>query len=89
MDKKDWNLPNKICYVQTQRSHKKMVGGALSQYNQIPYPPDGQPTKWKITISQRFSHGSEREPHIRLSSLGVWHQEEEPPEHVPLKARGA
>ena len=36
-----------------------MVGRALSEHNQIPYPPDGQPTNWKIIISQRSSHKSE------------------------------
>ena len=55
----------------------------LSRYNQIPYPPGGQPTNWKIIISQRFSHRSESsEPHVRLPSLGVWHQEEEPLVHL-------
>ena len=29
------------------------------------------------------------EPHVRLPSLGVWPQEEEPPEHSALKANGA
>ena len=48
-----------------------MAGGALSRYNQIPYPPGGQLTNWKIIILQRFSHRSESsEPHVRLPSLG-------------------
>ena len=29
------------------------------------------------------------EPHVRFPHLGVWHWEEEPPEHLVLKASGA
>ena len=48
-----------------------MVGGDLSQHNQIPH--------WKIIISQSFSHRSESsEPHIRLPSLGAWRWAEDP-----------
>ena len=88
MDKKDWNLPKKIFYIQRQRrSHSETVGGAFLLCNRIPHPPGGQPTNWKIIISQRFSHRSETsEPHVRLSSLGGSHQKEEPPEHLALKA---
>ena len=44
----------------------------------------------KIPVSQRFSHRSENsETHIRLTSLGIWHQEEEPSEHLALKVSGA
>lgn len=35
-----------------------MVVRMLSQYNQIPYPPAGQPTTWRIIVSQRFSNWS-------------------------------
>ena len=39
--------------------------------------------KLKTIISQSFFHRSESsEPHIRIPSLGVWHQEEELPEHL-------
>ena len=34
-----------------------------------------------------MSEGSE--PHIRFLSLGIWHQEEEPPEHLELRATRA
>ena len=72
INKKDSDLPKKIFYTQRQRrSHNKMVGGVLSWYNEIPYPPGGWPTNWKIIISQRFSHRSESwEPYVRLPSLG-------------------
>ena len=57
IDKKDWNLPNKIVYIQRQkRSHNEMVGGALSWYNQSPCLLGGWPTNWKIIIMQSFSH---------------------------------
>ena len=60
------------------------------QYNQTLYPSGGQNTNWKIIILQRFSHRSESsEPHLRVPSLGVWKWEEEPPEHLALKASGA
>ena len=38
------------------RSHE-MVGGVLSQYNQIPYQLVGRPTDWIITVSQRSPTG--------------------------------
>ena len=58
-----------------------MVGGVLLLYNQIPYLLSGWPTNWKIILSQRLFHRSESpEPQVRFPSLGVWHQQEEPPE---------
>ena len=46
------------------------------------------PQTEKIIILQRFYHRSESsKPHIRVTSLGVWHGEE-PPEHLALKASG-
>ena len=43
----------------------------------------------KIIIPQKFTHRSEsHEPHVRLPRLGVWHWEEEPAEHMALKASG-
>ena len=66
-----------------------MVGGVHSWYNKIPHPLGGWPTNWRIIILQ-FSHMSESsEPHVRLPSLGVWHWEEENPEHLALKASGS
>ena len=40
-----------------------MVGGALSRYNQTPYPLGGWPTNLKIILSQRFPTG------VRVLSL--------------------
>ena len=66
--------------------HMSHQGGMFSWYNHIPYL---LPTNWKVIISQRFSHRSESfEPQVRLPSLGMWHWEEEPPEHLALKASG-
>ena len=60
------------------------------QDNQIPHTLGGQPTNWRIIISQEFSHRSESsEVHTRLPSLEVQHQEEKPPEYLALKACGA
>ena len=56
-----------------------MVGGPHSRYNQVPYHAGGRPINWRIIILQKFSYRSE--------SSGVW--EEEDPEHLALKARGA
>ena len=43
----------------------------------------------KIIISHKFSRrGESSEPHVRLPSLGVCHQEEESSEHSAFKARG-
>ena len=64
-----------------------MVGVAPLWYNQIPSPSGGWPTSWRIIILQKFSHRSESsEPHARLPCIGFWHQEEEPSEHLALKA---
>ena len=50
----------------------------------------GWPANWKKILLWRFSHNSESsEPHFRLSILGFWHQEEDPPEHLALKANRA
>ena len=58
------------------KSHTRQVGDSPNQ---------------KIIITtQKFSRRSESsEPHIRIPSLGVWHQEEEPLEHLALKASRA
>ena len=45
---------------------------------------------WKVTGSQRLTYRSESsELHIKLSLVGIWHWEKEPPEHLALKASGA
>ena len=50
----------------------------------------GSPTDWKLTASQRLTYRSESsEPHIKLSCVGIWHQEKETLEHLALKANGA
>ena len=70
----------KIFYTQRQRrSHNETAGGVLWGYNQILYLPGGWLTNWKIIILQKFSHRSDScEPQVSLSSLGVWHGEENP-----------
>ena len=80
LTKKHWNLPKKIPYIQRQRrNNNKTVGGAQSQQNQIPYPRGAWPTNWKTVTPQKFSYRSESpEPHVRLPSLEVQQQEEEP-----------
>ena len=55
-------------------------------------PPGGNPHPYtrKNTIAQRLFHRSKNsEPYIRFSGLGVWHQEEEPTEHLAFKVSGA
>ena len=48
------------------------VGGARLKYNPNPYPPGGQPTNWRIIMSQKFSHRRKgSEPHARFLSLRV------------------
>ena len=82
----------KIFYIQRQRrNHNQMVGGMHSCDIIKSHTPWGRwPTNWRIIILQKFSHESESsEPHVRLASLKVWHWEEEPPDHLVLKARGS
>ena len=51
-----------------------------------PIPEGGRPTDWKVTVSQRLTHRSESsEPQVRSPHLGIWHPEEEPPEHLALR----
>ena len=56
-----------------------------------PYLLGGKPTDWKVTVSQtQNSHRSESsKAHIKSPHLGIWHWENEPLEHVALKASGA
>ena len=88
--KKTGTYQEKIFYIQRQkRNHNETVGRVHLWYNQIPTPPKWGPTNCRIIIFQKFSHRNESsEPHIRLLSLGVWHQEKDPPEHLALKGRG-
>ena len=55
-----------------------------------PYLLGWRATDWKVAISKRLTYRSERsKAHNRLPGLGVWHWEEEPPEHLALRASGA
>ena len=72
-----------------RRTHQE-VGGVISRYKQPHTSGVGIPTDWKLTGSQRLTYRSESsEPHIKLSRVGIWHWEKEPPEHLALKASGA
>ena len=62
----------------------------MSRYKQPHTSWVGSSTDWKLTGSQRLTYRSESsEPHIKLSRVGIWHWEKEPPEHLALKASGA
>ena len=56
--------------------------------------PNPEPTTW-VTHKLENNYITEvlpqesSEPHVGLPSLGVWHREEELPEHLALKASGA
>ena len=80
----------KIPHVQRQwRNHSEMVGGAQSQWNQIPYPSGGWPTNWRTIIPKNFLHCFESsEPHIRLPSLVIWQRYWESPGNLALRASG-
>ena len=57
---------------------------------ETPPLPGGRPTDWKVTLSKRLIHGSKSsESHVRFPSLGTWHWEEEPLEHLVLRDSGA
>ena len=56
----------------------------------IPYPLGVKLTDWKITISQKlFLRSESSEIHIRFPKPEAWHREEEPSEHLALKASRA
>ena len=82
IDEKDYKLPEEIfCNSRHKEgTTRRWVGGTDLWYNQIPHPPGGHPTNWRVIILQRFSHRSESsEPHIRIPSPGVQHREDKPP----------
>ena len=67
----------------------KKQGGFEHVKNQIPYPPGGRPTDWRVMIPRNSSHccrGSE--PHVRLPSLGLQKRDWESPGNLTLKATG-
>ena len=69
------------------RSHKEMVGGAQSWWNQIWYPLGGWLTKWRTITPKKFSHCCE--PHVRLPSLGIQQRDcrfPDSPGNLTLKA---
>ena len=90
IDKLDLNLPAKTFY--THRRKKKSQWDEEGHFhNIIKSQTCWWATRvWKTITSQMFSHRSEgSEHHIRFPSLGVLCLEDEPPEHLDLKARGA
>ena len=69
------------------RSHKEMVGGAQSWWNQIRYPLGGWLTKWRTITPKKFSHCCE--PRVRLPSLGIQQRDcrfPDSPGNLTLKA---
>ena len=64
------------------------TGGLMIQSS--PILQDGQVTNCRNIILQRFSYRNESsEPHIRLVSPEVQHQEDESRKHLTLKDSGA
>ena len=50
----------------------------------------GSSTDWKLVHRGSLTYRSESsEPHNKPSSVGIWHWEKEPLEHLALKASGA
>ena len=55
-----------------------------------PQTPQGGAHRLENNTLQKPPYRSQNsEPHVGLHSLGVWHQGEEPPENLPLKASRA
>ena len=72
LTKKTRTYQKKDILRSSQRSGNKMTGWTFLSHHQLAYPPSGQPTNWKIIISQRFSNKSESfEPQFRLPSLRI------------------
>ena len=75
-----------LLQLKTQRrnhSERGRRGGFTIYWNHM-WRLGGWPTSWRI-ILQRFSHRSKSsETHVRLSSPGFWHWEDELPEHLAL-----
>ena len=72
-----------------RRPHQAL-GGAIMLYKQPQSSWVGSPTDWNITGSQRLTYRSESsETHIKRPRVGMWHWEQEPVDHLALKASGA
>ena len=81
--------PIKKYILHPKTKKKPQDSGALSRFNQIPYPLGRQLTNWKIIILQGFSHRSKSsEPQVRLLNLGIWHQKQKFPKHLALRPVG-
>ena len=86
IDKKDQNLPTKIFYRKVTVRWKE---GHIRDSIKSSTHQEDDSQRGKIIISHKFSRrGESSEPHVRLPSLGVCHQEEESSEHSACKARG-
>ena len=85
----DWKLPKKVSYTQRERrSYIKVVGGCFCDISHsIPtgwathrlknnYITEALPQKWDFWTSPQ------------VPSLGVWHWEKEPLEHLALRPTG-
>ena len=73
----------------SRRSHNKtgtMIRHRIVKIN----TPSGQPTHERVVTWHRFSPKSKKcEPHSRLPSLGVLHEDDKPPEYVASKVERA
>ena len=89
IDRRTLEPTKKTPHIQRQRSFNKMVGGAQSWSNQIPYPRGGWPSDWRTIIPKKFSHYCESsELHVRLSNLGIWQRDWVSPENLALSMSG-
>ena len=87
--KKTGSYQKDILHPKTEKKTQQDGRRGTFEIKSYPIPAKRATTNWKIIISQRFSDRSESsESHIRLPSQGVFHWEEEPPEHLALKAKG-
>ena len=85
-----WKIPKKILHTKRHKGgHVKTEAGAPTRYKQSHTCQVGSPQTGKST-SQKLTHRSEScKPHVRFPRLGVWHWDEEPREHLVLRASGA
>ena len=72
-----------------KRTTQRWVGGMGTWYSQDLHPPGWWPTRQNITTLKVLPRRSkESESYIRLLNLGILHQEDKTPEHLPLKTSG-
>ena len=86
-----WRLSKQISYSRRQRGgHVKVAGGVVTWYKQPhPYPPGGQPTDWRVTMTDSPTGVRVLSPTSGPNAWGPGTGRKSPPERLASMASGA